>query len=123
MTALLKPSARLNFASAGPVQDLEHGSIYGLEKLWAFFAYSKVNVEQEGVERSSKVNQFYPFFRGRMTMKRAPMMFISMLILRPSVKRAYLTKICSEAPPLQPLPCSLFGTIAMCVVLHTPHDL
>ena len=49
-------------------------------------------------------------------MKRAPMMFISMLIPRPSVKRAYLTKICSEAPPLQPSPCSLWHHCHVCCV-------
>ena len=36
-------------------QDLDQGSIYGLEKLWAFFAYSKVDVEAKGVERNPKV--------------------------------------------------------------------
>ena len=52
----MDPSERLIFESAGPMQDLEHGSIYGLEKLWAFFAYSKVNLEQESVERDPQVS-------------------------------------------------------------------
>ena len=34
---------------------MDQGSIYGLEKLWAFFAYSKVDLEAKGVERNPKV--------------------------------------------------------------------
>lgn len=37
------------------LQDLEQGSIYGLEKLWAFFAYSKVYLEDKGVYRNAEV--------------------------------------------------------------------
>ena len=40
------------------VQDFEEqGSIYGLEKLWAFFKYSKVDLKESGVERDVKVSQ------------------------------------------------------------------
>ena len=35
----------------------EQGSIYGLEKLWAFFKYSKVDLKESGVERDVKVSQ------------------------------------------------------------------
>ena len=39
-------------------QDVEEqGSIYGLEKLWAFFKYSKVDLKESGVERNVKVSQ------------------------------------------------------------------
>ena len=38
----------------------EQGSIYGLEKLWAFFKYSKVDLKGSGVERNAKVSQASP---------------------------------------------------------------
>ena len=69
------------------VQDLEQGSIYGLEKLWAFFAYSKVDLAAEGVQRDPKVTAVCTFLLCCMqseSFERAPMMFTSMLIPRHS---------------------------------------
>ncbi len=52
---LLRASRCQILMAESVVQDLEQGSIYGLEKLWAFLAYSKVDLAAEGVQRDPKV--------------------------------------------------------------------
>lgn len=50
----------MSFLGLYCVQDLEAGSIYGLEKLWAFFYYGNRVPQEYGIELNAQVGFLYP---------------------------------------------------------------